>query len=204
MLWWYEYDFSENLQIIPNRIATDMNTIGPTESQLRLRWKYLLQNISSICLIGFNLTWTTPPSFQRSLVQLCNCLDSFIYIYVCMCIFVHSFMLSFLFGIPSLPPYITHLIRHKYLSIWGYFFFKLANFIASLGVPYPAGFDQIIKTIFRRMFRVFAHIYCNHFEKFVEQKEEAHLNSCFKVFWFIFHLNYCRWSTFYLLTFFFF
>lgn len=38
-----------------------------------------------------------------------------------------------------------------------------------------------IKQIFKRLFRVYAHIYYSHFEKIVDLGEEAHLNTCFKV-----------------------
>ncbi|OAY80197.1 MOB kinase activator-like 1A [Ananas comosus] len=37
-------------------------------------------------------------------------------------------------------------------------------------------------TIFKRLFRVYAHIYHSHFQKIVNLKEEAHLNTCFKHF----------------------
>eukprot|EP00002_Diphylleia_rotans_P000011 TRINITY_DN10004_c0_g1_i1.p1 TRINITY_DN10004_c0_g1~~TRINITY_DN10004_c0_g1_i1.p1 ORF type:complete len:216 (+),score=45.56 TRINITY_DN10004_c0_g1_i1:88-735(+) len=52
------------------------------------------------------------------------------------------------------------------------------------GVEFPAHFESIVKTIFRRMFRIYAHIYTVHFEKFVESKQEATLNSGFKHFYY--------------------
>lgn len=39
-----------------------------------------------------------------------------------------------------------------------------------------------MKVIFKRLFRVYAHIYHSHFQKIVSLKEEAHLNTCFKHF----------------------
>lgn len=36
--------------------------------------------------------------------------------------------------------------------------------------------------MFKRLFRVFAHVYYQHFEKVRELGAEAHLNSCFKHF----------------------
>lgn len=50
------------------------------------------------------------------------------------------------------------------------------------GSPFPANFQDVVKTIFKRLFRVYAHIYHSHFQKIVSLKEEAHLNTCFKHF----------------------
>lgn len=52
----------------------------------------------------------------------------------------------------------------------------------SSGAPFPPCFREVVKTIFKRMFRVYAHIYHSHFQKIVHLKEEAHLNTCFKHF----------------------
>ncbi|KAG8501135.1 hypothetical protein CXB51_003231 [Gossypium anomalum] len=51
-----------------------------------------------------------------------------------------------------------------------------------LGAPFPPNFKEVVKTIFKRLFRVYAHIYHSHFQKIVSLKEEAHLNTCFKHF----------------------
>ncbi|KAL9314624.1 hypothetical protein ACSQ67_020076 [Phaseolus vulgaris] len=51
-----------------------------------------------------------------------------------------------------------------------------------LGAPFPSNFREVVKTIFKRLFRVYAHIYHSHFQKIVSLKEEAHLNTCFKHF----------------------
>ncbi|KAK9076043.1 hypothetical protein SSX86_004375 [Deinandra increscens subsp. villosa] len=51
-----------------------------------------------------------------------------------------------------------------------------------LGAPFPSNFRDVVKTIFKRLFRVYAHIYHTHFQKIVSLKEEAHLNTCFKHF----------------------
>lgn len=50
------------------------------------------------------------------------------------------------------------------------------------GAPFPNNFREVVKTIFKRLFRVYAHIYHSHFQKIVSLKEEAHLNTCFKHF----------------------
>jgi len=56
--------------------------------------------------------------------------------------------------------------------------------------PFPKNFQQIIKNIFKRLFRVYAHIYHSHFEKIVSLGEEAHLNTCFKhMYYFITEFN---------------
>ncbi|RCV44379.1 hypothetical protein SETIT_9G368800v2 [Setaria italica] len=48
------------------------------------------------------------------------------------------------------------------------------------GAPFPANFRDVVKTILKRLFRVYAHIYHSHFQMIVKLKEEAHLNTCFK------------------------
>lgn len=47
---------------------------------------------------------------------------------------------------------------------------------------FPKNFQPVIKTIFKRLFRVYAHIYHSHFPKVVGLGAEAHLNTCFKHF----------------------
>eukprot|EP01090_Pellita_catalonica_P009386 TRINITY_DN2044_c0_g1_i2.p1 TRINITY_DN2044_c0_g1~~TRINITY_DN2044_c0_g1_i2.p1 ORF type:complete len:184 (-),score=35.58 TRINITY_DN2044_c0_g1_i2:75-626(-) len=54
-------------------------------------------------------------------------------------------------------------------------------FPSKLGVPFPKNFKDIVATIFKRLFRVYAHIYHSHFQKIVDLSEEAHLNTSFKV-----------------------
>ncbi|KAL5995321.1 MOB kinase activator 1B [Asimina triloba] len=57
-----------------------------------------------------------------------------------------------------------------------------AIFPQRLGAAFPPNFQSYVKTIFKRLFRVYAHIYHSHFQKIVNLKEEAHLNTCFKHF----------------------
>uniref|UniRef100_A0A0D3EDT1 Mob1/phocein family protein n=1 Tax=Brassica oleracea var. oleracea TaxID=109376 RepID=A0A0D3EDT1_BRAOL len=45
---------------------------------------------------------------------------------------------------------------------------------------FPANFKDFVKVILKRLFRVYAHIYHCHFQKVVNLKEEAHLNTCFE------------------------
>jgi hypothetical protein len=51
-----------------------------------------------------------------------------------------------------------------------------------LGTPFPPKFVNNVKVIFKRLFRVYAHIYHSHFQKVVDLGAEAHLNTCFKHF----------------------
>ncbi|PWZ46088.1 MOB kinase activator-like 1A, partial [Zea mays] len=55
-------------------------------------------------------------------------------------------------------------------------------FPQKLGTPFPPNFKEVVNTIFKRLFRVYAHTYHSHFQKIVSLKEEAHLNTCFKHF----------------------
>jgi MOB kinase activator 1 len=55
-------------------------------------------------------------------------------------------------------------------------------FPSKIGVPFPKNFQTIAKTILKRLFRVYAHIYHQHFPEVVRLGEEAHLNTSFKHF----------------------
>ncbi|KAK9723002.1 Mitotic exit network component [Basidiobolus ranarum] len=55
-------------------------------------------------------------------------------------------------------------------------------FPSKIGVPFPKAFPQTVRNIFKRLFRVYAHIYHSHFSKVVGLGEEAHLNTSFKHF----------------------
>ncbi len=64
---------------------------------------------------------------------------------------------------------------------WRSLHVSLFNIIA---VPFPANFKEITSQIFKRMFRIFAHIYISHIDRIRELDVEAHLNSSFKHFYF--------------------
>jgi len=51
-------------------------------------------------------------------------------------------------------------------------------------VPFPANFDNYVKDIFKRLFRIFAIIYHQHFAVVEQFDAAAHLNTCFKHFMF--------------------
>jgi len=57
-----------------------------------------------------------------------------------------------------------------------------ATFPSKIGAPFPRGFMDVVKTIWRRLFRVYAHVYCEHFSVIVGLGLESHLNTSFKHF----------------------
>ncbi|KAJ3442222.1 mob kinase activator-like [Anaeramoeba flamelloides] len=55
---------------------------------------------------------------------------------------------------------------------------------------YPKSYKKYIKMIFKRLLRVFAHVYANHFDEMRELGADSHLNSCYKHFlFFILHFK---------------
>lgn len=73
---------------------------------------------------------------------------------------------------------------HIVLKYWHTFYLTFL-----LGVPFPKNFQSIAKTILKRLFRVYAHIYHQHFSEVVQLGEEAHLNTSFKHFIFFVQVN---------------
>jgi len=55
-------------------------------------------------------------------------------------------------------------------------------FPSKIGVPFPKEFMKVCKSLVKRLFRVYAHIYHSHFAMVVKLGEEAHLNTSFKHF----------------------
>lgn len=51
------------------------------------------------------------------------------------------------------------------------------------GDKFPADFAKRVAAIFKRMFRVYGHIYCHHLSQIVLLGAEAHLNTCFRHFY---------------------
>jgi MOB kinase activator 1 len=43
--------------------------------------------------------------------------------------------------------------------------------------PFPKNFKTVLKNIYKRLFRVYAHVYCHHFDKVQALGAEAHLNT---------------------------
>ncbi|GAB5353966.1 hypothetical protein AAMO2058_000079400 [Amorphochlora amoebiformis] len=50
------------------------------------------------------------------------------------------------------------------------------------GAKFPHGFMKQVKVIYKRLFRVYGHIYHVHFDKIKSLGANAHLNTCFKHF----------------------
>jgi len=50
------------------------------------------------------------------------------------------------------------------------------------GTPFPSDFRERVQAIFKRLFRVYAHVFYCHYERVRELTFEPHLNSCFKHF----------------------
>ncbi|XP_051131813.1 MOB kinase activator-like 1A [Andrographis paniculata] len=55
-------------------------------------------------------------------------------------------------------------------------------FPKNLGVPFPPNFEVLVKTILKRLFRIYAHIYHSHFNIVERLHVDAHLHTCFKHF----------------------
>ena len=49
--------------------------------------------------------------------------------------------------------------------------------------PFPKNFKDIVKDVFRRLFRVYAHMYYSHAQEVINLEVEAHLNTGFKHFY---------------------
>ncbi|GIQ91187.1 MOB kinase activator family protein [Kipferlia bialata] len=77
----------------------------------------------------------------------------------------------------SAPEYVEFLFTwvQKQINNEGLFPYKP-------GVPFPRNFQSIVKTIFKRLFRVYAHVYHCHWAQVVSLGAEAHLNTCTKHF----------------------
>ncbi|KFX94711.1 hypothetical protein V490_04234 [Pseudogymnoascus sp. VKM F-3557] len=73
------------------------------------------------------------------------------------------------------PTYIEHLMVWVQSNID-----NEAVFPSRIGVPFPKSFPSMIRQVFKRMYRVYAHIYCHHYPVVRELGLEAHLNTSFK------------------------
>lgn len=56
--------------------------------------------------------------------------------------------------------------------------FGIANIKS--GVAFPKTFPPLIRQIFKRLYRVYAHIYCHHYPVIIQLGLEPHLNTSFK------------------------
>lgn len=64
---------------------------------------------------------------------------------------------------------------------------QIANediFPVQVGVPFPKAFVPVCKKILTRLYRVFVHVYIHHFDKLTKIGAEAHVNACYKHFYY--------------------
>uniref|UniRef100_A0A5F8HGM8 MOB kinase activator 3C n=2 Tax=Monodelphis domestica TaxID=13616 RepID=A0A5F8HGM8_MONDO len=57
-------------------------------------------------------------------------------------------------------------------------------FPTQVGVPFPKNFQQVCTKILTRLFRVFVHVYIHHFDGIIAMGAEAHVNTCYKHFYY--------------------
>lgn len=55
-------------------------------------------------------------------------------------------------------------------------------FPVRVGEPFPTNIMDVIRSMFKRLFRVYAHMYIAHFQVLQEMGAEPHLNTCFRHF----------------------
>ncbi|MCJ1227171.1 Mitotic exit network component [Toensbergia leucococca] len=73
------------------------------------------------------------------------------------------------------PEYIEHLMAWVQGNID-----NESMFPSRIGVPFPKTFPPLIRQVFKRLYRVYAHIYCHHYPVIVQLGLEPHLNTSFK------------------------
>ncbi|GAB6018508.1 MOB-like protein phocein [Chamberlinius hualienensis] len=57
-------------------------------------------------------------------------------------------------------------------------------FPSKVGIPFPKNFIAVCKKILTRLFRVFVHVYIHHFDRLVAIGAEAHVNTCYKHYYY--------------------
>ncbi|CAG8726619.1 6655_t:CDS:2 [Gigaspora margarita] len=77
----------------------------------------------------------------------------------------------------SAPEYVDHLMEWVQQQLD-----DESVFPSKIGDPFPPNFQVLVKNIFKRLFRVYAHIYLSHISVIEALEEEAHLNTSFKHF----------------------
>ena len=77
----------------------------------------------------------------------------------------------------SAPDYIEHLMTWVQSSVDNDQIFP-----SRIGVPFPKTFPPLVKQFFKRLYRVYAHIYCHHYPVIVALSLDQHLNTSFKHF----------------------
>lgn len=91
---------------------------------------------------------------------------------------------EYLWHDPPTYPKPTRLPAPSYVSCllnWtSNHFSNPAIFPTHPGVPFPPDFEKTIRQIFKRLYRIYAHIYCHHYSVIRGLGLEAHLNTGFK------------------------
>ncbi|XP_046300204.2 MOB kinase activator 3A isoform X3 [Marmota monax] len=59
-----------------------------------------------------------------------------------------------------------------------------ADALQLVGTPFPKSFLQVARKILSRLFRVFVHVYIHHFDRIAQMGSEAHVNTCYKHFYY--------------------
>lgn len=57
-------------------------------------------------------------------------------------------------------------------------------FPTNVGTPFPRNFLPAVRKILSRLFRVFVHVYIHHFDRIAHMGSEAHVNTCYKHFYY--------------------
>ncbi|KAF2460214.1 maintenance of ploidy protein MOB2 [Lineolata rhizophorae] len=73
------------------------------------------------------------------------------------------------------PEYIEHLMAWVQSNVDNEQIFP-----NRIGLPFPKQFPSLVRQMFKRLYRVYAHIYCHHYPVIVQLGLEPHLNTSFK------------------------
>ncbi|XP_075302048.1 MOB kinase activator 3A-like [Opisthocomus hoazin] len=57
-------------------------------------------------------------------------------------------------------------------------------FPTNVGTLFPKNLLPVVKKILSRLFRVFVHVYLHHFDRITQTGSEAHVNTCYKHFYY--------------------
>lgn len=88
---------------------------------------------------------------------------------------------SSLVGAPKKPVSLAACDYVENLMNWIQNFFDNDNiFPSKIGAPFPQQFPNLVKTMFKRLLRIYAHIYCHHFHEISELGLQSHLNTLLK------------------------
>ncbi|CAG0897609.1 unnamed protein product [Darwinula stevensoni] len=82
----------------------------------------------------------------------------------------------------------THLPAPQYITLLMDWIESQINdesiFPTKVDIPFPKGFQGMCKKIVTRLFRVFVHVYIHHFDRLIASGAEAHVNTCYKHFYY--------------------